>query len=116
MIQEKELQNIKQRFSIIGNNPTLNRAIEIAVQVANTDLSVLITGESGVGKENFPNNTSVQLRKHEKYIAVNCGAIRKALSIPNFSDTKRLFYRSFKRPKSYFEVADGGTIFLERSR
>ena len=54
MIQEKELQNIKQRFSIIGNNPTLNRAIEIAVQVANTDLSVLITGESGVGKENFP--------------------------------------------------------------
>ena len=115
MIQEKELQNIKQRFSIIGNNPTLNRAIEIAVQVANTDLSVLITGESGVGKENFPKIIhQFSSRKHEKYIAVNCGAIPEGtIDSELFGHEKGSFTGALNDRKGYFEVADGGTIFLD---
>ena len=115
MIQEKELQNIKQRFSIIGNNPTLNRAIEIAVQVANTDLSVLITGESGVGKENFPKIIhQFSSRKHEKYIAVNCGAIPEGtIDSELFGHEKGSFTGALNDRKGYFEVADGGTILLD---
>ena len=117
MIQEKELQNIKQRFSIIGNNPTLNRAIEIAVQVANTDLSVLITVESGVGKENFPKIIhQFSSRKHEKYIAVNCGAIPEGtIDSELFGHEKGSFTGALNDRKGYFEVADGGTIFLTKS-
>lgn len=84
------VQAIKQRFEIIGNDPKLNRAIEKAIQVAPTDISVMVTGESGVGKENIPRIIhSLSHRKHGKYIAVNCGAIRKEQLTVNFLDTKK---------------------------
>ena len=111
----KDLQNIKQRFGIIGNNEGLNRAIDIAVQVAPTDLSVLITGESGTGKEVFPqviHNYSV--RKHGQYIAVNCGAIPEGtIDSELFGHEKGSFTGATESRKGYFEVADGGTIFLD---
>ena len=71
----ENIQNIKQRFGIIGNHPGLNRALEKTVRVAGTEITVLVSGESGVGKENIQNNSSILTRKHSKYIAVNCGAI-----------------------------------------
>jgi DNA-binding NtrC family response regulator len=111
----KDLQNIKQRFSIIGNYEGLNRAIDIAVQVAPTDLSVLITGESGTGKEVFPqviHNHSV--RKHGPYIAVNCGAIPEGtIDSELFGHEKGSFTGATDSRKGYFEVADKGTIFLD---
>jgi len=111
----KDLQNIKQRFSIIGNYEGLNRAIDIAVQVAPTDLSVLITGESGTGKEVFPqviHNYSV--RKHGPYIAVNCGAIPEGtIDSELFGHEKGSFTGATDSRKGYFEVADKGTIFLD---
>src|SRR5664280_3426878 len=111
----KDLQNIKQRFGIIGNFEGLNRAIDIAVQVAPTDLSVLITGESGTGKEIFPqviHNYSV--RKHGPYIAVNCGAIPEGtIDSELFGHEKGAFTGATDSRKGYFEVADGGTIFLD---
>lgn len=115
MIDEKELQAIKQRFQIIGNTPALNRAIEIATQVAGTDLSVLITGESGVGKESFPKIIhQFSPRKHEKYIAVNCGAIPEGtIDLELFGHEKGSFTGALNDRKGYFEVADGGTIFLD---
>lgn len=115
MIDEKELQAIKQRFQIIGNTPALNRAIEIATQVAGTDLSVLITGESGVGKESFPKIIhQFSPRKHEKYIAVNCGAIPEGtIDSELFGHEKGSFTGALNDRKGYFEVADGGTIFLD---
>ena len=111
----EEIQRIKQRFGIIGNIPALNRAIDIAMQVAPTDLSVLITGESGVGKENFPqiiHQNSV--RKHGQYIAVNCGAIPEGtIDSELFGHEKGSFTGALEHRKGYFEVANGGTIFLD---
>lgn len=110
-----ELQNLKQRFDIIGNDPALMRALEVAVQVANTDLSVLITGESGVGKEVIPQiihqNSS---RKHGTYIAVNCGAIPEGtIDSELFGHEKGAFTGAYETRKGYFETANGGTIFLD---
>jgi DNA-binding NtrC family response regulator len=111
----KDLQNIKQRFGIIGNFEGLNRAIDIAVQVAPTDLSVLITGESGTGKEVFPQVIhSHSTRKHGPYIAVNCGAIPEGtIDSELFGHEKGAFTGATDSRKGYFEVADGGTIFLD---
>ncbi len=111
----KDLQNIKQRFGIIGNYEGLNRAIDIAVQVAPTDLSVLITGESGTGKEVFPQVIhSFSARKHGPYIAVNCGAIPEGtIDSELFGHEKGSFTGATDSRKGYFEVADGGTIFLD---
>jgi transcriptional regulator with PAS, ATPase and Fis domain len=111
----KDLQNIKQRFGIIGNHDGLNRAIDIAVQVAPTDLSVLITGESGTGKEIFPQVIhTFSARKHGQYIAVNCGAIPEGtIDSELFGHEKGSFTGATESRKGYFEVADGGTIFLD---
>ena len=111
----KDLQNIKQRFGIIGNYEGLNRAIDIAVQVAPTDLSVLITGESGTGKEIFPQVIhNYSSRKHGQYIAVNCGAIPEGtIDSELFGHEKGSFTGATDSRKGYFEVADGGTIFLD---
>lgn len=109
------VQAIKQRFEIIGNNPKLNRAIEKAIQVAPTDISVLVTGESGVGKENIPKIIhSLSHRKHGKYIAVNCGAIPEGtIDSELFGHEKGAFTGATATREGYFEVADGGTIFLD---
>jgi transcriptional regulator with PAS, ATPase and Fis domain len=114
-MEMKDLQNIKQRFGIIGNFEGLNRAIDIAVQVAPTDLSVLITGESGTGKEIFPQVIhSFSTRKHGQYIAVNCGAIPEGtIDSELFGHEKGSFTGASDSRKGYFEVADGGTIFLD---
>jgi len=111
----KDLQSIKQRFGIIGNYDGLNRAIDIAVQVAPTDLSVLITGESGTGKEAFPQVIHhFSSRKHGQYIAVNCGAIPEGtIDSELFGHEKGSFTGATESRKGYFEVADGGTIFLD---
>lgn len=110
-----DVQKIKQRFGIIGNSTLLNRAIDIAVQVAPTDLSVLITGESGVGKEVFPQIIhSFSSRKHGSYIAVNCGAIPEGtIDSELFGHEKGSFTGAYDSRKGYFEVANGGTIFLD---
>src|SRR5690554_1355275 len=109
------VQNIKQRFEIIGNDPKLNRAIEKAIQVAPTDISVLVTGESGVGKESIPKIIhSLSHRKHGKYIAVNCGAIPEGtIDSELFAHEKGAFTGATNTREGYFEVADGGTIFLD---
>jgi transcriptional regulator with PAS, ATPase and Fis domain len=111
----KDLQNIKQRFGIIGNYIGLNRAIDIAMQVAPTDLSVLITGESGSGKESFPQVIhNFSARKHGPYFAVNCGAIPEGtIDSELFGHEKGSFTGATESRKGYFEVADGGTIFLD---
>ena len=110
-----DVQQIKQRFGIIGNSPGLNRAIDVALQVAPTDLSVLITGESGVGKETFPQIIHQNSpRKHGQYIAVNCGAIPEGtIDSELFGHEKGSFTGALADRKGYFEVADGGTIFLD---
>lgn len=114
-MQPSEIQAVKQRFGIIGNSELLNRAIDVAVQVAPTDLSVLITGESGVGKENFPQIIHYYShRKHGPYIAVNCGAIPEGtIDSELFGHEKGSFTGAMADRKGYFEVADGGTIFLD---
>ncbi|MDP4225340.1 MAG: sigma-54 dependent transcriptional regulator [Bacteroidota bacterium] len=110
-----DTQKIKQRFNIIGNHIGLNRAIDIAVQVASTDLSVFITGESGTGKEVFPQIIhQFSARKHGQYIAVNCGAIPEGtIDSELFGHEKGSFTGAQETRKGYFEVADGGTIFLD---
>ena len=110
-----ELQSIKQRFGIIGNSPALGRAIDIARQVAPTDLSVLITGESGTGKEVFPKIIHhYSTRKHGTYIAVNCGAIPEGtIDSELFGHEKGAFTGATDSRQGYFEVANGGTIFLD---
>ena len=110
-----DIQALKQRFGIIGNDPKLNRALEKAVQVAPTDISVLVTGESGVGKENIPKIIhSLSHRKHAKYIAVNCGAIPEGtIDSELFGHEKGSFTGAVGTRQGYFEEADGGTIFLD---
>ena len=111
----ESIQAIKQRFGIIGNDSTLNRAIEKAIQVAPTDISVLVTGESGVGKESVPKIIhQLSHRKHGKYIAVNCGAIPEGtIDSELFGHEKGAFTGATQTRSGYFEVADGGTIFLD---
>jgi transcriptional regulator with PAS, ATPase and Fis domain len=111
----ESIQSIKQRFELIGNDPKLNRALEKAVQVAPTDISVLVTGESGVGKEAIPKIIhSLSHRKHAKYIAVNCGAIPEGtIDSELFGHEKGAFTGATQTRSGYFEVADGGTIFLD---
>jgi transcriptional regulator with PAS, ATPase and Fis domain len=111
----ESIQNIKQRFEIIGNDPKLNRAIEKAIQVAPTDISVLVAGESGVGKESIPKIIhSLSHRKHGKYIAVNCGAIPEGtIDSELFGHEKGAFTGATSTREGYFEVANGGTIFLD---
>lgn len=111
----QELLAIKQRFGIIGQSPLLNRGIEVAVQVAKTDLSVLITGESGVGKEHFPKIIhAFSARKHGPYFAVNCGAIPEGtIDSELFGHEKGAFTDAKNEHKGYFEIADGGTLFLD---
>lgn len=110
-----ELQNIKNRFGIIGNDPLLNRALEKAIQVAPTDISVLVIGESGVGKEFIPKIIHAESRrKHQPYIVVNCGAIPEGtIDSELFGHEKGAFTGATSMRKGYFEVADGGTIFLD---
>lgn len=111
----QELISIKQRFGIIGTNPLLNRAIEVAVQVAMTDLSVLVTGESGVGKEFFPQIIhAYSPRKHGPYFAINCGAIPEGtIDSELFGHEKGAFTDAKADRRGYFEIADGGTLFLD---
>lgn len=108
-------QQIKQRFGIIGNAPQLNRALEVAAQVAPTDISVLVTGESGTGKEIIPQVIhQLSSRKHAEYIAVNCGAIPEGtIDSELFGHEKGSFTGATGSRQGYFEVADGGTIFLD---
>ena len=111
----ENLQAIKQRFGIIGNDLQLNRAIEKSIRVAPTDISVLVAGESGVGKESIPKIIhQLSHRKHAKYIAVNCGAIPEGtIDSELFGHEKGSFTGATQDRKGYFEVADGGTIFLD---
>ena len=108
-------QNIKQRFGIIGNHPGLNRALEKTLRVASTEITVLVSGESGVGKENIPKIIhQFSPRKHAKYIAVNCGAIPEGtIDSELFGHEKGAFTGATTTRSGYFEVADGGTIFLD---
>lgn len=110
-----DIQQVKQRFGIIGNSRLLNRALDIAVQVAPTDISVLITGESGTGKETMPQIIhALSARKHGQYIAVNCGAIPEGtIDSELFGHEKGAFTGAHDSRKGYFEVANGGTIFLD---
>ena len=110
-----DLQNIKNRFGIIGNSPALNYALQVAVQVANTDLTVLIAGESGVGKEAFSHIIhSLSARKHNPFIAVNCGAIPEGtIDSELFGHEKGSFTGAVDSRKGYFETVNGGTIFLD---
>ncbi len=110
-----DLLSVKQRFGIIGTSEAMDRALEIALRVAPTDLSVLVTGESGVGKEFFPQIIhAYSARKHNKYIAVNCGAIPEGtIDSELFGHEKGAFTGASESRKGYFEEADGGTIFLD---
>ena len=110
-----DIQQIKQRFGIIGNTPLLNRSLEVAMQVAPTDISVLVTGESGTGKEIIPQVIhQLSSRKHNNYIAVNCGAIPEGtIDSELFGHEKGAFTGASGSRKGYFEEADGGTIFLD---
>ncbi|MDR1811097.1 MAG: sigma-54 dependent transcriptional regulator [Prevotella sp.] len=110
-----DIQQVKQRFGIIGINPALDRAIDRALQVAPTDMAVLVTGESGVGKENFPQIIhQYSRRKHGQYIAVNCGSIPEGtIDSELFGHEKGSFTGAISDRKGYFEVASGGTLFLD---
>ena len=112
---DSEIQNVKNRLGIIGINSALNRNIEIAIQVARTDLSVLVTGESGSGKEFFPQIIHLfSSRKHGPYFAVNCGAIPEGtIDSELFGHEKGAFTDAKAERKGYFEIADGGTLFLD---
>jgi len=111
----EDIQHIKQRFGIIGNNDKLNRSINKAIRVAPTDISVLVTGESGTGKESIPKIIhALSHRKHKKYIAINCGAIPEGtIDSELFGHEKGAFTGATQTRSGYFEVADGGTIFLD---
>ncbi|MBO9699114.1 MAG: sigma-54-dependent Fis family transcriptional regulator [Sporocytophaga sp.] len=111
----EEIQSVKQRFGIIGNAPVLNHAIQVAIQVAPTDMTVLITGESGSGKESFSKIIhSLSSRKHGQFIAINCGAIPEGtIDSELFGHEKGSFTGAHEARKGYFEVTNGGTIFLD---
>jgi transcriptional regulator with PAS, ATPase and Fis domain len=113
--EKMNIQQIKQRFGIIGNSPQLNRALEVAAQVAPTDISILVTGESGTGKEIIPQVIhQLSARKHKEYIAVNCGAIPEGtIDSELFGHEKGSFTGAVGGRDGYFQVADGGTIFLD---
>ena len=115
MLDQAELQRIKQRFGIIGNSPRLNHAVTIAAQVAPTDMSVLITGESGSGKESFSKIIHhISSRRHGQFIAINCGAIPEGtIDSELFGHEKGAFTGAMDARKGYFEVTNGGTIFLD---
>lgn len=115
MINNSEILNIKQRFGIIGNSPLLNHAIQVAMQASPTDMTVLITGESGSGKESFSKIIhSLSSRKHGKFIAINCGAIPEGtIDSELFGHEKGSFTGAHEARKGYFEVTDGGSIFLD---
>lgn len=112
---DSEIQSVKQRFEIIGSSPQLNNAIRVAIQVAPTDMSVLISGESGAGKESFSKIIhSLSHRKHGQFIAINCGAIPEGtIDSELFGHEKGAFTGAHEARKGYFEVTDGGTIFLD---
>jgi len=114
-IPEKKIQEVKQRFGIVGHSALLQRSIEMAIKVAPTDLSVLITGESGVGKEAFSHIIhSLSKRKHNNFIAINCGAIPEGtIDSELFGHEKGAFTTALESRKGYFETANGGTIFLD---
>lgn len=114
-MNDNEIQSIKQRFGIIGNSPLLNHAIEVASQVAPTDMTVLISGESGSGKESFSKIIhQSSARKHGKFIAINCGAIPEGtIDSELFGHEKGSFTGAHEARKGYFEVSNGGTIFLD---
>ncbi|MEX2235622.1 MAG: sigma-54 factor interaction domain-containing protein, partial [Cyclobacteriaceae bacterium] len=114
-ITELEIQNIKQRFGIIGNSPLLNNSVGVAMQVAPTDMSVLITGESGSGKESFSKIIHhLSPRKHGQFIAINCGSIPEGtIDSELFGHEKGSFTGAHESRKGYFEVTNGGTIFLD---
>ena len=115
MFTSAEIHSVKQRFGIIGNSPLLNHAISVAMQAAPTDMTVLITGESGSGKESFSKIIhSLSLRKHGKFIAINCGAIPEGtIDSELFGHEKGSFTGAHEARKGYFEVTDGGSIFLD---
>ena len=115
MITDSDILNIKQRFGIIGNSPLLNHAIQVAMQAAPTDMTVLITGDSGIGKESFSKIIhSLSSRKHGKFIAINCGAIPEGtIDSELFGHEKGSFTGAHEARKGYFEVTDGGSIFLD---
>jgi transcriptional regulator with PAS, ATPase and Fis domain len=115
MITAPEIQSVKQRFGIIGHSPLLNHAIQVAMQAAPTEMTVLITGESGSGKESFSKIIhSLSLRKHGKFIAINCGAIPEGtIDSELFGHEKGSFTGAHEARKGYFEVTDGGSIFLD---
>lgn len=115
MITPQEIHSVKLRFGIIGNSPLLNHAIQVAMQAAPTDMTVLITGESGSGKESFSKIIhSLSLRKHGKFIAINCGAIPEGtIDSELFGHEKGSFTGAHEARKGYFEVTDGGSIFLD---
>lgn len=112
---QADIQTAKQRYRIIGTSPLLNRGVEIALQVAPTDLSVLVTGESGVGKEHFPRIIhDYSARKHGPYFAINCGAIPEGtIDSELFGHEKGAYTDAHAEKKGYFEIADGGTLFLD---
>jgi transcriptional regulator with PAS, ATPase and Fis domain len=114
-ITESEIQSVKQRFGIIGNSPLLNNAVSVAVQVAPTDMTVLITGESGSGKESFSKIIHhISQRKHGQFIAINCGSIPEGtIDSELFGHEKGSFTGAHEARKGYFEVTNGGTIFLD---
>jgi transcriptional regulator with PAS, ATPase and Fis domain len=114
-ISENEIQNVKLRFGIIGNSPLLNNAVSVAIQVAPTDMSVLITGESGSGKESFSKIIHhLSPRKHGQFIAINCGSIPEGtIDSELFGHEKGSFTGAHESRKGYFEVTNGGTIFLD---
>ena len=111
----QELQSLKNKYDIIGNDPALNRALEIAVKVAPIDMTVLVTGESGVGKENIPKIIHQNSpRRRAKYFAINCGAIPEGtVDSELFGHEKGAFTGANEMRKGYFEEADGGTLFLD---
>ncbi|UJP63568.1 sigma-54 interaction domain-containing protein [Mongoliitalea daihaiensis] len=115
MFTSAEIQSVKQRFGIIGNSPLLNHAISVAMQASPTDMTVLITGESGSGKESFSKIIhSLSMRKHGKFIAINCGAIPEGtIDSELFGHEKGSFTGAYEARKGYFEVTDGGSIFLD---